>query len=94
MSLFTIADLIRSKCCLEHRRYGTCRCKRNKGKYKGTNPCQWANSLADDCEAGENIEAVLKWLGNHRCRYPVCNHKSCACTDDMIRYLTERRKAA
>jgi len=95
MSLLGIADFLRSKCCFERQRYGSCNCQKRSNR--SVNPCQVTSDLADQCERGENLEEVLKRVAIHRCFYRNCNHKGCIKTEAVMESLLEiihRKRAA
>jgi len=102
MNWFVVADWIISKCCDQHRRFGSCHCVSGR-KGRRYNPCERAAAVAESCkELGMGntpqhaLAGILAWVQAHRCRRRMCNHKGCAQTDQHLDWVREqhRKKAA
>lgn len=108
MNWLHVGDRAHIKKCDEHRKYGSCGCKKRK---KQLNPCDRLEAIRQSCDAldrGEepavSVEEIKKWAGWQICHTArssgTCNHRGCGIgqqtidfVDDHLRFL-KRKKAA
>ena len=84
---FAIADKLRSHQCFERNKTGRCNCRLRRGKHKGSNPCNYCQTMIDACDgftSGITPLDVVDYLSTKRCRNKSCNHKGCTETDRLV----------